>query len=161
MILARLAPDDLVFTFGYSQARKFLRSAVRRSSAVTEPNRQPVRWKDLRSGMACHLLKSGWSRDEVNARLGHTPHSSAIDAYINYLALDRQESKHKLHNSRVETLQHQLVGAQQSAKLAGEQARRQESENLMLKTELADIRAMLKELRQKIEHTAMLARNAA
>jgi len=60
---------------------------------VNKLNGDRLSWKDLRSGMACHLLRSGWSRDEVNARLGHTAYSAALNAYINYLGLDRGHAK--------------------------------------------------------------------
>jgi hypothetical protein len=60
------------------------------------PYSERPRWKDLRSGMACHLLRAGWTRDEVNSRLGHTPGSRALDAYINFLALDRDRPKQRL-----------------------------------------------------------------
>lgn len=101
MVLPGLQPHAPIMPIGYRAATKAFRRAVQRAGAVTMPHGDPVRWKDLRSGMACHLLKNGWSRDEVNARLGHTPRSGALDAYINYLALDRQESKHRLRRSLV------------------------------------------------------------
>ncbi len=101
IVLGPLQSHELIFPVGYASATKVLRRAVRRSRATTMPHGAPVRWKDLRSGMACHLLKWGWSRDEVNARLGHTPRSAALDAYINYLALDRQQSKERLRRSLV------------------------------------------------------------
>jgi hypothetical protein len=55
-----------------------------------------VRWKDLRSGMACHLLRNGWTSDEVNARLGHAPNSAALNCYINFMALSRDDPKHRM-----------------------------------------------------------------
>lgn len=94
--LAVLHADERLFTFGYRYATKVLEAAVARSAATTEPLAAPVRWKDLRSGMACHLLRLGWTRDEVNARLGHTPHSAVLDAYINSLALDREGPKARM-----------------------------------------------------------------
>jgi len=96
-VLGYLQPDDRLFTFGYRSAAKLLKNAVIQTNAVTMPNQQPVRWKDFRSGMACHLLRNGWTRDEVNARLGHTPNSDALNAYINFMALDREGPKQRLH----------------------------------------------------------------
>ena len=101
MVLNGLGKDDPIFPFGYRQALKLMHAAVKKSGARCMPNGEPVRWKDLRSGMACHLLRSGWSRDEVNARLGHRPSSDTLDAYINYLALDRHRPKKKLHTVRL------------------------------------------------------------
>jgi len=97
MVLEALGPGDRLFPFEHRAAAKFLAAAVRKSRATTLPNHEPVRWKDLRSGMACHLLRSGWSRDEVNARLGHTPSSGALNAYINFMAIDRSAAKQKLY----------------------------------------------------------------
>lgn len=94
-----LSNEARLFPFGHRYALKVLGTAVASSQATTEPHGQPVRWKDLRSGMACHLLRLGWTRDEVNARLGHTPHSAVLDAYINSLALDREGPKARMFRS--------------------------------------------------------------
>ncbi|MCC6678615.1 MAG: site-specific integrase [Phycisphaerales bacterium] len=96
MVLANAGTDDRLFPFGYRQANKLIATAARKTGATTLPNGRPVRWKDLRSGMACHLLRTGWNREEVNARLGHTPQSDALDAYINFLALDRNAPKQRM-----------------------------------------------------------------
>ncbi|MFZ2874491.1 MAG: hypothetical protein WAZ94_08405 [Phycisphaerales bacterium] len=97
-LIAAAPPDGLLFAFGHRYAAKCLAEAVARCHATTEPLGAHVRWKDLRSGMACHLLRSGWTRDEVNARLGHTPRSSALDAYINFMALDRAAPKLRMRS---------------------------------------------------------------
>lgn len=94
--LARTDPSGSLFTFGHRFASKVLEAAVKRSGAATMPLGEHVRWKDLRSGMACHLLTHGWTRDEVNARLGHAPSSKTLDAYINFLAIDRAGPKQRL-----------------------------------------------------------------
>ncbi len=62
--------DGYLFNSGYRAAAKMLAKAVATSGATSMPHGDPLRWKDLRSGMACHLLRAGWTRDEVNARLG-------------------------------------------------------------------------------------------
>ncbi|MCC6227736.1 MAG: hypothetical protein IT432_00740 [Phycisphaerales bacterium] len=113
IVLSRLAPQDRLFTFGYRRSAEILKEAAVRSGATTMPHALPVRWKDLRSGMACHLLRHGLTRDEVNARLGHTPHSAALDAYINHMALDRDQAKQRLLASG---RAYGAVGAQQPAK---------------------------------------------
>jgi hypothetical protein len=96
IVLGQHRPDRRLFRFGYQRAVKILFRARDRSAAATMPGGEPLRWKDLRSGMACHLLRYGWTCDEVNARLGHTPRSAALDAYINFLALDRDRLKQRL-----------------------------------------------------------------
>lgn len=96
LVLPYTRPNEPVFKMGYRSAAKMLTKAVRLSGAKTMPEGGKVRWKDLRSGMACYLLKHGWSRDEVNARLGHTPSSQTLNAYINFLALDRNGPKQRM-----------------------------------------------------------------
>lgn len=86
IVLERLKPEDSVFGSGYRQALKVLHSAVTKTGATSLPNNAKITWKDFRSGMACHLLKSGRTREEVDARLGHTPQSKALNAYINVSA---------------------------------------------------------------------------
>jgi len=99
MVLQRLDREAGVFPFGHRQALKIMHSVVRRTAAKCLPDNAPVRWKDLRSGMACHLLKKGWSREEVDARLGHTPNSKALNAYLSYLAIDRKKPKKRLFDT--------------------------------------------------------------
>lgn len=82
------------------------------------PNGGRVRWKDLRSGMACHLLSKGWQPHEINLRLGHTPNSDTLNAYLNFLAVDRHLPKRKLYESNVEMLQGRLDQATQHQRLA-------------------------------------------
>ena len=58
--------------------------------------------------MACHLLKSGWTLDEVNARLGHKPSSREIDKYVNFLAINRHDTKKKLYDNDLRKMQDDL-----------------------------------------------------
>lgn len=67
--------------------------------------------------MACDLLKKGWSRDEVNARLGHKPSSRIIDCYINYLCLDRGKPKAKVHQSNLRKMEIELEKQKELNKL--------------------------------------------
>lgn len=98
--LPHLQDDEPLFHMRYESARKCLRLAVVHTGVTSLPQGNAPRLKDLRSGMACHLLRHGWTRDEVNARLGHTPHSDALDAYINLMALDRNQAKMRLASGR-------------------------------------------------------------
>jgi hypothetical protein len=99
--LKTLKDDDLLFPFGEAWALKLLSRLVKKTGVRCLPEGQPVTLKDLRSSMACDLLSKGWSRDEVNARLGHTPSSGEIDRYINYLAIDRSKPKRKLEQFEI------------------------------------------------------------
>lgn len=103
-LLPTLKDDDLLFKFGSAQAAKVLRRAVSLTAARCLPAGQPVTLKDLRSSMACDLLSKGWTTDEVNARLGHTPSSRELDRYVNFLAVNRDRPKKKLHDNRIEVL---------------------------------------------------------
>jgi hypothetical protein len=69
--------------------------------------------------MACDLLAKGWSRDEVNARLGHKPSSREIDRYINYLSLDRNKPKQKVYDSNIRQIQEDLDRQKELNKLQG------------------------------------------
>jgi len=107
---------DNLFKFGINSADDFLKRAVKKAG-VKCVGGQEITWKDLRSSMACHLLKEGWSTDEVNARLGHKPSSRMIDKYINYLCLDRSKPKKKVYDSNVKRLEIELEKQKEYNKL--------------------------------------------
>ena len=109
--------DDLVFPFGYAASKKVINRAVERAKIKCIPNGEKVTWKDLRSGMACDLLKKGWSTDEVNARLGHTPSSDEIDKYVNFLAIDNHRPKKKLQEFEMSKLKDELEDLKDKDKL--------------------------------------------
>ncbi len=160
-VLAPLAPDERVFPFSYEFASKLLRRACQRSGATSMPNAERIRWKDLRSGMACHLLKNGFTRDEVNARLGHTPSSDVLNAYINFLALDRDQSKQRLVRARTEQLEVALVEAKQRAQLMGDRLQHQSRDFELLRAEVAHSRLAIEELRRQLGEAVGLVQSAA
>ena len=151
MILEPMKDGDRLFNFGHRQALKVIQSACRQSGAKCMPHQDRITWKDLRSGMASHLLKSGWSRDEVNARLGHAPSSKSLNAYINYLAIDRHRPKKKLHTTNMEALQSELEEARQREKLLGDRLRRHADEQDLMGSQLKDTRHELLKLRKLVE----------
>jgi hypothetical protein len=104
LILSDVGDENVVFDFSYSNAYLLLERAVRLSKSSCIPNGEPVTWKDLRSSMACHLLKEGWSTNEVNSRLGHKPSSDEIDKYWNFLALDDKRPKQRINQNNIEKL---------------------------------------------------------
>ncbi|MHC4140108.1 MAG: site-specific integrase [Planctomycetota bacterium] len=104
-LLPNFEEHELIFNFGYCSSKKIM---VERSGVKCIPNGESVTWKDLRSGMACDLLKKGWSVDEVNARLGHKPSSAEIDKYINFLALDRHTPKKKIQEFTINKLKTEI-----------------------------------------------------
>lgn len=151
MVLSSLDEGELVFGFGHRHALQIMHRVAKRSGAKCMPNGEPPTWKDLRSGMACHLLKSGWSREEVDARLGHTPNSSALNAYINYLAIDRGKPKKKLFDSSLQNLQFQLQETLRREKLTRMRLEQQQKENGLWRSELARTQSDLVELRSTVE----------
>ncbi len=145
MVLAERNTDDKLFDFEYRQALKVMHAVVKKSGATCLPNGDRVSWKDLRSGMACHLLKSGWMREEVDARLGHTPQSKALNAYINYLAIDRERPKKRLFDSSLEEIQNKFEEAQRREKLTTERLQRQQLETDSLKVQIGQVLELLGE----------------
>ena len=109
--------EDKVFDFGYRSVVKFFDRAVALSGAKVLPSGDKPSLKDLRSGMACHLLKVGWSSDEVNARLGHAVASKEIGKYLNYLAIDRGKPKQKIYNNTLVKINEELEEMKMREKL--------------------------------------------
>ncbi|HVY01157.1 MAG TPA: tyrosine-type recombinase/integrase [Candidatus Nanoarchaeia archaeon] len=116
--LSQVHEDDKLFKFAFKSAEKFLKRAVELAGIRCLPAGQRVTWKDLRSSMACDLLKKGWSRDEVNARLGHRPSSRIIDRYINYLALDKTKPKKIVYEGNIHKLEIELERHKEMNKLS-------------------------------------------
>lgn len=135
-LLDQLLPDykehDLIFGFGYGTGKKIISRAVERAGVKCIPNGESVTWKDLRSGMACNLLKKGWSIDEVNARLGHKPSSDEIDKYINFLALDRHIPKKKVQEFTINKLKSEIEQSKERERL---QALRMENMQKQMKVQ--------------------------
>ncbi len=159
IVLPRLGPDDCPFTFGYRYSSQVLKRAVTKVGATTMPHDQSVRWKDLRSGMACHLLKNGWTRDEVNARLGHTPSSTTLDAYINFLALDRNGPKQRLSSSHSAPLHCETPN--QRPPNNGDQETLLTRELIQAYRELSELRAQVEQLKQAGGHFPLAVRPTA
>jgi len=151
IVLAALKEHERLFRFGYRQALKLMHSVVRKTGATCVPTNDRVSWKDLRSGMACQLLRSGWTTDEVNFRLGHKPSSKEIDAYVSYLAIDRRKPKKKLFDSNLQKIEGELQEAKQRERLLVERLRRQGEENQSLRTDLDETRRDLRELKTRVE----------
>lgn len=115
--LALLKEDENLFTFGYAQAKKIMRRVAESARVKSSPRGEPLQWKDLRSGMTCHLLQKGWTREELNTRLGHKPSSSQIDKYITYLGIQSKQPKAKLQQFRIKEMEAQLEGVRQREKM--------------------------------------------
>lgn len=99
IVLANMKDEDLIFPFGYRNAKKILDRAVKIVNAKCIPQGQKVTFKDLRSSMACYLLNTGWTTDEINKRLGHKPSSRELDKYVNFFSIKGHETKKKLYDN--------------------------------------------------------------
>ncbi|MCW8966627.1 MAG: hypothetical protein OQK82_08085 [Candidatus Pacearchaeota archaeon] len=136
--LSEIHNKNKLFKFGHKSAEQFLKRCVEKSKVVCQPGGEKVTWKDLRSSMACDLLKKDWSREEVNARLGHRPSSRVIDKYINFLALDRHKPKKKIYEGNLNKLKEELEQSKESNKL---QSMRMDS----LKNEVGELKSKLEQ----------------
>ncbi len=136
--LSEIHSDDKLFKFGMKASTLFLIRAVEKSNARCSPGGERVTWKDLRSSMSCDLLKKEWTRDEVNARLGHKPSSRIIDRYINYLALDRKKPKKKIYESNMRRIEEKLEKSEEFNKLQAQRFRDQKEELDLLKKQFAN-----------------------
>ncbi|MCX6748933.1 MAG: hypothetical protein NT076_04985 [Candidatus Pacearchaeota archaeon] len=143
LILKDLKDDEQIFKFEYAQSKKFLNRAVGIVKAKCIPKGQNVTWKDLRSSMACHLLKNHWTTDEVNARLGHKPSSKEIDKYCNFLAIGRHEPKKKMYYNNLQKVEDDLEETKQNLKLTGERMRKQSDDILGLKVDNIELKKQL------------------
>jgi DNA polymerase III delta prime subunit len=114
------------------------------------PGGQKVTWKDLRSSMACDLLKKGWSRDEVNARLGHKPSSRIIDRYINFLALDRNKPKKKVFESNLKKIEEELATSIEFGKLQGQRIQKQEEKLSSIKKSYSELEMQFNSIQEKL-----------
>lgn len=138
--------NEKLFNFEHRQALKIIHQISRKSQAKSQPLNEPVIWKDLRSGMACHLLKNGWYGHEVSARLGHVPGSKALQPYINYLALDRGKPKQKLQTASLEQLRYELEESQQREKHTARKLLLLEEQNNHFAKELISVKNEIQQL---------------
>jgi len=154
---------DLLFPFEYGGAKKAMTRAVAKSGVLCQPKGQKPTWKVLRSGMACDLLKKGWSRDEVNARLGHVPSSRDIDRYISFLALDRHQPKAKAQQFEAKRLAEELKIAQHRQRASEERLRQVEDELRYLQKHFHEIMAVMqtKPALSEVEQAIAMKQGAA
>lgn len=139
--LSTLQDEDYLFHFGYQTAKKLIDRLVIKTGVKCLPNGEKVTWKDLRNSMACDLLKKGWTTDEVNARLGHTPSSDEIDKYVNFLAIDRKTPKQKMNQFELEKLRDEL---DQQKFISKQELQRRDEELYLLQEKIKFIELMMK-----------------
>ena len=152
LILKDLKEHDKLFDFEYANSKKIINRAVGITKSKCLPNGQKVTWKDLRSSMACDLLRKGWSCDEVNARLGHRPSSQEIDKYVNFLALDRHKPKEKIYDNNLSRIQLELEKSQEREKLHGLRVENMQKEMQAQKAQMQNMQdTIMKVLANKIQ----------
>ena len=128
--------DVPLFEVGQGWSKKLLLRAVQKTGVRCLPNGQRPTLKDLRSSMACDLLSKGWSRDEINARLGHRPSSNAIDHYITFFALDKVKPRKKFEENRLAKVMTELAEMRERAQLLSYQLRKAKESHQMQMAEL-------------------------
>lgn len=144
---ALLEDNDLVFPFGYMNAKQILTRAVKIIDAKCIPKGQRVTWKDLRSSMACDLLKKDWTTDEINRRLGHKPSSREINKYVNFLAIDGKKPRRKVYQHNLAKIQAELDKSVEREKIQGR--RLEVLQNKMEKMEENILQSLLNKMEDK------------
>jgi integrase len=136
------SPNKL-FKFGWKVAEKFFRKAVEKSGVRCMPEGERPTWKDLRSGMACHLLRGGgetgssWTIEEISARLGHKPSSRfVIDKYVSYLAINKRKPQQKVYQGNLKKLETDLEKQKELNKLQQMRIENLKNEQEQIKNEL-------------------------
>jgi hypothetical protein len=155
-ILTDLKDEDRIFNFSYSTAKFSIDRAAANSKIKCTPNNEKPTWKDLRSSMACDLLKKGWSTDEVNSRLGHAPSSDEIDKYINFLAIDRHTPKKKVQEFAINNLKAEIEESKererlQALRLENVQMQMQSQQEQMKNMKDTIMKGLAEEIQKKIE----------
>ena len=125
--------DDYLFDYGHKQAEHVFRRVTRITGVKCKPNGERPTLKDLRSSMACHLLKQGWSIEEVKGRMGHKPSSKAIDRYVTFLALDRHKPKQRMNENQLNICQAELAAARNRERIHREWKNKHQDEIRELK----------------------------
>ena len=159
-IIRPYEPEDKVFDFQYRQAEKIMARAAELSGVKCEPDGQKPTLKDLRSSMACFLLKEGWSIDEIKARMGHRPSSAVIDRYATYMAMDRRESKKKLQERSVNSLRQELEMVKRRERLHAVKLSQQKQQLDMLSARYNVMESVAEALSTELKRPAVLKRCA-
>jgi hypothetical protein len=133
--------DDFLFSFKYRQALQIFDSVVSRSAVKCEPHGEKPSWKDLRSGMACHLFSKGWHVEDINLRLGHSPQSKWLEAYVNYLAVNRKRAVETHYNNSLEDLKVELEESKQRERLVAQRLEKQKQDIEDLQEEISHMKS--------------------
>jgi integrase len=117
LVLQGKEGEETIFEFDKPALVKVWKRAIEKTKVRCEPDKQIPTIKDIRSGMACHLLEKDWTTDEIKSRLGHKPSSSVIDKYVNYKAKGKQRTRTKIRTYEVESLKQEIEEMKSREKL--------------------------------------------
>ncbi|MBT6821693.1 site-specific integrase [archaeon] len=91
--LGTLKESDKLFNISPPALYRALQRSNKDGKFRVKPNGEKVTIKDFRSSCATYFLSQRWSTDEVKGRLGHSPSSSEINKYVNYLGLHQKKRR--------------------------------------------------------------------
>lgn len=135
-------PEELLFKWGYGNARKIIFDVTRRAKITTKPQGKPVSIHDFRKSGATYLLSRGFNIDYVKARLGHKPSSSVIDRYVNYLGLNANKTIKQSQDMDYNSLKAAYKEAIEQLKVldANQKAMAERLEESVIKVVLAELK---------------------
>jgi hypothetical protein len=149
LFFKNLNDEDRLFNIGYGTAKQILQYYLSEHSGLKViPAGDRPTWKDFRSSMACDLLKKGWTREEVNDRLGHKPSSDEIDKYINFLALNKNKPKQKLYHNSLDKLQQDLEESKQREKQEAMRREKLSEQVFDLQKQMSEMASMMAKFNQ-------------
>lgn len=141
--LKDLKDEDYLFTTGLRQAEKDFKKAVLKTGIKCKPNGETPTPKDLISSSVCNLLWLGWNIDEIKARKGHKPSSTAIDKYANYQAISSSKPKVKIYQNNLDKIQQEMERVKHQEKLKDIRLENQKEEIEQNKNKLEEMEKMI------------------
>ncbi len=136
-VLFEKKPEDNLFEFDKPALEKVWKRAIAKTKIRCKPDGQIPTLKDIRSGMACHLLEKDWTTDEIKSRLGHKPSSSVIDKYVNFKAKNKVKVRAKIRTYEVESLKQDIEEMKAREKLQNIRNDSMQEDIKLLKKQLA------------------------
>lgn len=134
-------------------AEIFFDRVVEKVGVKTIPKGEKPKLKEIRSSMACDCLRRGWSKEEINSRLGHSINSRVLEPYINFLALDKQKPKVREYKENLQGL-NEKVSEQKNVNLILDKRVKEQEQNIeglkMVITKLVELISQKPEI-QKTE----------
>jgi len=124
IILQGKKPEEKLFDFTKQALEKAWHRALYKTGVRCEPDGQTPTIKDIRSGMACHLIDKDWTSDEIKSRLGHKPSSTVIDRYLNYKAKSKTRTRKKIRSFEIQRLKEEIDSIKERERLTNSRMRK-------------------------------------